>query len=471
MKSLSIASLVCVALATAAAAQSQGEGTGEESLRQLQALSDGFAAVAAQVTPGVVSIVTEQTVTAQRSFRGTPWEFFGMPDSPSREQRREGQGSGVIVHYEGNSYIITNYHVVRKANKISVELTDERHFEAEVVGTDSLSDLAVLRIDEDELSSVPWGRSEDLRVGEWVLAIGNPFGWEHSISAGIVSAKGRRRFGENYGSFIQTDAAINPGNSGGALVNLRGELVGINTAIISRSGGYEGIGFAIPVDMARDVLRQLVEYGEVKRGLLGVEITDLDDVTAEALGMQNTRGVFVRSVGEDGPAEKAGVEQGDVILAVDGNPTRSTTALRSLIGASPPDTKVTLRLLRDRKEKEIVVELGELTEEVLTSARRSDPGEASGGSLGLRLQELTPELARRLRYDEGTGVVVVAVRQDSRAFRRGFRQMDIILEINNEPLQSIDDFERILDELESGTAVMFLVRGRRETRFISLRLP
>ena len=340
-----------------------------------------------------------------------------------------------------------------------------------MVGTDSLSDLAVLRIDEDELSSVPWGRSEDLRVGEWVLAIGNPFGWEHSISAGIISAKGRRRFGENYGSFIQTDAAINPGNSGGALVNLRGELVGINTAIISRSGGYEGIGFAIPGDMARDVLRQLVEYGEVKRGLLGVVITDLDDVTAEALGMQNTRGVFVRSVGEDGPAEEAGVEQGDVILAVDGNSTRSTTALRSLIGASPPDTKVTLRLLRDRKEKEIVVELGELTEEVLTSARRSDPGEVSGGSLGLRLQELTPELARRLRYDEGTGVVVVAVRQGSRAFRRGFRQMDIILEINNEPLQTIDDFERSLDELESGTAVMFLVRGRRETRFISLRLP
>ncbi len=266
MKSLSIASLVCVALATAAAAQSQGEGTGEESLRQLQALSDGFAAVAAQVTPGVVSIVTEQTVTAQRSFRGTPWEFFGMPDSPSREQRREGQGSGVIVHYEGDSYIITNYHVVRKANKISVELTDERHFEAEVVGTDSLSDLAVLRIDEDELSSVPWGRSEDLRVGEWMLAIGNPFGWEHSISAGIVSAKGRRRFGENYGSFIQTDAAINPGNSGGALVNLRGELVGTMQHILGPAVAQLPIG----LEEAADLLWATI-------GGLGIQAATEDD--------------------------------------------------------------------------------------------------------------------------------------------------------------------------------------------------
>jgi len=474
MKSLSTVTMVgiCIALITATAAPSQGERTEEESLRQLQAFSDGFAAVAARVSPGVVSIVTEQTVTARRSFHGTPWEFFGMPDSPPTERRREGQGSGVIVPHEGGIYILTNYHVVRQATEIRVELTDERYFEAEVVGADSLSDLAVLKIEEDELPSVPWGRSEDLRVGEWVLAVGNPFGQEHSVTAGIVSAKGRARFGvQEYGSFIQTDAAINPGNSGGALVNLRGELVGINTAIFSRSGGYEGIGFAIPVDLARDVLRQLVEYGEVRRGWLGVGIKDLDEVTAEALGMENTRGVFVRSVIEDGPAEKAGVEQGDVILAVNGTPTRSTTDLKSLIGASPPGTKVRLRLRRDQREKEISLELGQLTEEMLASARPSDPQEATGGSLGLRLEELTPELARQLKYDEESGVVVVAVQPGSRAQRRGFKRGHLILAINGDTVQSIDDFERIVEELDSGTAVKFLVRGRRGTRFIFLRLP
>ena len=468
--SKSLVTWLCATAVMAAAVQAVAAD--DESLRQLRALSEGFAAVAADVTPGVVSIETEQTVVAgQNPFRGTPWEFFDMPQSQPREHLREGQGSGVMVRYEREVYVLTNYHVVRGADDIRVELTDERHFEAEVVGTDSLSDLAVLRIDEDDLPVVEWGVSEDLRVGEWVLAIGNPLGQEHTVTAGIVSAKGRARFGREYGSYIQTDAAINPGNSGGALVDLDGKLVGINTAIISRSGGYDGISFAIPVDLARDVLGQLVEHGEVRRGLLGAYIGDLDDVTAEALGMEDTQGVFVSGITKNGPAEAAGLEQGDVILALDGVPMKSSTELRSRIGATAPGTDVEVRYLRDGKERKTSVELGQVTEEALAGGRQPDRPSARESSLGLRLQTLTPELADRLGYEDEAGVLVTAVRPGSRAQNRGLRRGDLILEINQEPVATLEDYAAIMDELDSGAAVLFLVQSRRGTRFVSLRLP
>ena len=352
--------VLCTALSSV---QAEAYDSAEEGLEQLQQLSDAFASVAARVEPGVVAIVAEKTmgVASRDPFQGTPFErFFGNPRGfrPREESRPQGgQGSGVIVRHEDDYYILTNNHVVKGADEIWVELTDERHFEAEVVGADSLSDLAVLKVDAEDLPVVPLGDSDELKVGQWVLAVGNPFGYEHTVTSGIVSALGRRRFGDEYGSFVQTDAAINPGNSGGPLVNLRGEVVGINTAIAGAGSRFRGgivdnagIGFAIPVNLVRDVLQQLVEHGEVRRGLLGVFIKDISPVMAEALGMENTQGVLIDKVIADGAAEKAGVEQGDVVLALDGKSVRSTTELKSRIGQTSPGTRVELLVLRDEKE-------------------------------------------------------------------------------------------------------------------------
>ena len=437
-----------------------------QNLAELQKWSDGFAEVVAQVKPGVVAISTESKSRGEvPNYRGTPFEFF------FRGPPRQGQGSGVIVSHEGEYFILTNYHVIRGADEITVELTDERHFSAEVVGTDSLSDLAALRIDAAELPSVSWGRSADLRVGEWVLAVGNPFGYEHTVTQGIISALGRARFGEEYGSFIQTSAAINPGNSGGPLVNLKGELVGINTAIVTRSGGDQGIGFAIPVDLARDVLSQLIDTGEVRRGLLGILIRDIPALMAEAMGMENTRGVLVTGVTKDSGAEEAGLQVDDVIVAVDGDPVRNSTELRSRIGTTFPGTKVEVELLRDGKRKTVPVKLGEVTQEALARGR-SGGEEAETTSLGIRLRDLTPELAQRFGYDEDEGgVLITGIRSGSEAARRGLGRGDLVVEVNRQPVASVQEYREIVEELESGAAVLFRVRRGETNRLVALRLP
>ena len=449
------------------------EGT-SENVAFLQKLSDGVAEVAAQVTPGVVAILSEKTVkvSMQDPFKGTPFEGFSphrnMPQR-EREYRQDGQGSGVIVRHKGEYYILTNNHVVKGADDIQVQLADDRYFDAEVVGTDSLSDLAVLRIDAQKLPAVTLGDSDGLRVGEMVLAVGNPLGYEHSVTYGIVSALGRDRFGAEYGSFIQTDAAINPGNSGGALVNLRGELMGINTAIVSRSGGYQGIGFAIPANLVKNVMGQIVEHGEVRRGLLGVKIDNIDYVTAEALGMKNTQGALIYEVVPGRAAEKAGIEEKDVVLAVDGKPVRNDTELRSVIGRTPPGTRVELLILRGGKKKKIAVTLEQLTEEVFAESR--EPDRADENSLGLELQELTPEIARELGYEGEKGALVSGVRPRSEAARRGLRRGDLIQEVKNRQIEGLDDFEAALDKIEPGEAVLMVVRRGRNTRFVGLKMP
>ena len=462
-------------LAALTAATNPSGVSAQSSLQRLQDMSDGFAEVAAQVTPSVVAIVTEQMVAVggANRFHGSPFQhFFGIPEGgPEREMPRQGQGSGVIVEYKGKRYIITNHHVVKGAEEITVELSDDRQLQAEIVGTDSLSDIAVLQVQDGKLPAVRWGRSTDLRVGEWVLAVGNPFGLEHTVTAGILSAVGRGRRGAEYGSYIQTDAAVNPGNSGGALVNLRGELVGINTAIMSRAGGYDGISFAIPVDLAHDVLEQLVEHGEVRRGLLGANIGEVDAAAAEALGMDDTRGVLIQGVTSGGPAESAGVEPGDVVLAIDGELMRNTVQLRSRIGATAPGTQVELRVLRKRKERTIEVTLGQLTEEVLAAATPGRDGPGAENTLGLRLQEVTGEMAERYDLPVDRGVVVMAVRRGSRAARAGIQRGDIIASINQEQVESLDDYENLVGDLESGDALLLGVRRAGGQRFISLRMP
>ena len=460
-------------------AQAQARGNMEPGLEQLQALSDAFAEVVAKVKPGVVAIATESTVapSAGDSFRGTPFEhFFGRP--PGRRhptpQPRQGQGSGVIVRYGDDDYVLTNHHVVRGADEIRVDLTDERHFRAEVVGTDSLSDLAVLRLDAADLPAVPLGDSGDLQVGEWVLALGNPFGFEHTVTSGIVSALGRGRFNHEYGSFIQTDADINPGNSGGPLVNMHGEIVGINTAIVGAGSrmnggaGSLGIGFAIPANLVKDVLKQLIEHGEVRRGLLGAYIDDLEPLEAEALGMDNTQGVLVEKIVEDGPAAKAGLKRGDVVLAMDGTATPGATELRSRIGATDPGTTVELRVLRKGDEKTIEVELGQLNADSFPSRQAVA---RTQGKLGLTVQELTPEAAAHLGYEGESGALVAAVAPGSEAARRGIRRGDLIQEINSRPVEDPGGFDEALARVEPGQAVLLLVRRGPGTSFVGLRMP
>ncbi len=443
---------------------------------QLQEFSSALAEVVAQVKPGVVAIVAEGkvTVTYRDPFSGTPFErFFGFPPSepPTREFERSGQGSGVIVGYGGKQYILTNNHVIRQADAIRVQLADDRYFSAEVVGADSLSDVAVLRVKASALPTVPFGSSDALREGELVLAVGNPLGYAHSVTLGIVSAVGRSRFSvSEYGSYIQTDAAINPGNSGGALVNMRGELVGLNTAIVSRSGMNEGIGFAIPSDMVRDVMGQLIENGEVRRGLLGALIGDIDPTAAEGLGLPNTRGVEIRSVQPGGPAAVAGLKAGDIVLAVDGKQVRNATELKGAIGATSPDTRVQLRILRDGREQTVAVKLGKLTAEAMVAAG-GQQSEAAASALGLEVQELTPEIARSLRADHTDGVVVAAVAPGSEASRRGIERGDIIREVNHREVTSVQEYEDALEQVEPGQVVLMLVERRGTTRYVGLRVP
>jgi len=461
--------------------QAEGYEIGGGKLAQLQEFSDAFAELAARVKPGVVAVKTEKVVSiagvADR-FRGTPFEdffgshpFFRMPSQPHKELQ-EGLGSGVIVSEEG--YILTNNHVITGrdrngvADKITVELVDRRTFEAKVVGRDPLTDLAVLKIDGGDLPTVPYGDSDALRVGEIVVAVGNPFGQLHTVTSGIVSAVGRSGIGlARYEDFIQTDAAINPGNSGGALVNTRGEVMGINTAIASRSGGYQGIGFAVPINMARKIMAKLIEDGEVRRGFLGILPQDIDKDIASALGLRPYQGVLVGEVVVDKPAEKAGIEVGDVILEVDGEKLESADELRHRIADIEPGTAVKLRVLREGRERAIKVKLGELVQGQV--AARSVPQQEE--KFGLRVQELTDELARQLKYEGERGVVVVEVRPGSAADRAGLERGDLVQEVNRRPVESVRDFQKAIGETEGKETILLLVRRGEYTQFVALRLP
>ena len=444
-----------------------------ENVRQLQMMSDGFAEIAAEVKPGVVAIATEGTVTTagrgRDRFRGTPLEGL-MPEQP-REQPRDGRGSGVIIRFRGEQYIVTNNHVIREADEIRVELADARFYDAEVVGRDSLSDIAVLKIDAEDLPSVEMGDSDQLREGEWVIALGTPLGLAHSVSTGIVSALGRHRFSGEYGSFIQTDAAINQGNSGGALVNLRGELIGINTAIASRSGGSIGIGFAIPVNLVQHVVGQLVEHGEVRRGLLGVFIENLDPLVAEAMGLDNTQGAMIGRVMKGKAADKGGVKADDIVVEIDGYPIRDSTDLRSRIGRTAPGVEVELVVLRDGKKKRLKVVLEALTEDVLADNTRRDEEEELHGPFGVNVEELTDELAERLGYEDEYGVLVSQVKSGSEAARRGLKRGMLIQAINRMRVESVEDFADVVEEIEPGSAFMMRVKAQSGTRLVGMRMP
>ncbi len=396
------------------------------------------------VVPGVVNISTRTRIRVQENpllqdpfFR----QFFGnVPDMP-REREEQSLGSGVIVDAR-RGYILTNNHVIAKADEISVTLRDGRKYKAKLVGTDPASDIAVIHIDADNLTAVPLGDSGKLRVGDFVVAVGNPFGLGQTVTSGIVSALGRSGLGiEGYEDFIQTDASINPGNSGGALVDLHGELVGINTAIVGPSGGNVGIGFAIPVNMARQVMSQLIQYGEVRRGQLGVYIQDLTPDLAKALGVRQERGAVVTQVAPDSPASKAGLKTGDVVVKVDGNPVHSAADLRNTVGLMRIGQTVTLDILRDGKPQQVTARIEKAKETKLAA------GEINKRLEGAELGNISPD---NPQYNSVEGVLVLKVAPDSPAWNAGLRKGDVIRSVNRQPVRSVAELEAAVKKSSDG---------------------
>jgi serine protease Do len=430
-----------------------------------------IADIAERATPSVVNVASRRTVKNNGGQQDEMFRFFFGPRGGEPEEREQrGLGSGVI--YTKDGLVLTNNHVIEQADEITVQTGDGTDYDAEVVGTDEKSDVAVLRLKGNVKDLVPikLGDSTALRVGDVVLAIGNPFGFSQTVTMGIVSAKGRSETGiVDYADFIQTDAAINPGNSGGALVNMQGELVGINTAIISRSGGYQGIGFAIPSNMASQIATALVEHGRVVRGWLGIIIQDVDPDLASAMSLPTADGVLVSDLEPGSPADKGGLQRGDVILTVDGKKTNSSTQLRNLIAEAGANKKVELAILRGGKPQTLSLVLGELKTDRPEVTRG---GEAPGRPetlQGLQLEVITPQLRARLELPSTlkAGIVVTGVAPGSPAQRAGIAPGDVIVELNKKPVGSVQEF-RDGYKKTGGKSVLLLIFREGRTRYVVL---
>jgi serine protease Do len=431
-------------------------------------LGTAGAASIADVTEKVVPAVVSISLTKLSRVQGPQmFPFFFGPQEPG-ERREQGMGSGVIVSSDG--YVLTNNHVVSDAQTIKVVLHDRREFDAEVVGTDPKSDVAVIRLKNPptDLKPITVGDSSQLRLGDVVLAIGNPFGVGQTVTMGIVSAKGRADVGiTDYEDFIQTDAAINPGNSGGALVNMEGKLVGINTAILSRSGGYQGIGFAIPTNMATPIMESLKRYGKVTRGWLGVSIQDIDQDLSQTMKLPVQRGILLADVQPGSPAAKSGLRRGDAIVKVDGNSVESSGQFRNAIAAAGANRSVTLEVYRDGKLISVPAALGEMPQD----AARAMPGSKATprDSDGLALGELTPEARRSFGIgdDAPKGVVVTGVASGSVAARAGLRPGDVLLEVNRKAVTSVREFQEAYEKARGN--VLLLLHRRGATVFVVVR--
>ena len=436
--------------------------------------SKARAAIVARVKGAVVHISVEKTVEGKARqnrpdlFNDEFFRRFFQPriPIPPREYKQRGMGSGVIVSEDG--LILTNNHVVGEADKIVVKLPDGREFDGELVGTDPGSDIALIRIDGDDLPTVPLGDSDELQIGESVIAIGNPFGLEQTITAGIVSAKGRSGVGvSDYEDFIQTDASINPGNSGGPLINLKGEVVGINTAIFSRSGGNLGIGFAIPINMTKSIMESLIASGKVIRGFLGVVIQDVNQDLADALGVEVNAGVLIANVGPGTPAEDAGILRGDLIVSINGNPVHSSNALRNAVAAMKPGTVVPVIALRDGDEVGLEVIIGEKPDDMSTAFQKDQSQEF----LGMGLEPLSPSAAKQFGYEGLAGLLVTSVDRNSPAGESGMRDGTLITEANRKPVQSLKAFQDAVAGVGRGKNLLLLVRFGEMSRFLVIKVP
>ena len=448
--------------------------------------SNGFADVAKAVTPAVVNITT---VISEKSsnrrnvpdeLRERMEEFFGGPGGPfgprrgpqgpgePRGHRGGGQGSGVIVSAEG--YVLTNNHVIDVAQEVTVTLPDKREFKGKIVGADTKTDLAVVKIDGQNLPTVAWGDASKLQVGEYVLAVGNPFGLNSTVTLGIVSALGRGRMGiTQYEDFIQTDAAINPGNSGGALVNTRGELVGINTAIFSQTGGYQGVGFAVPTSMGKPIFESLIKTGKVVRGYLGVGIQDLSQDLAKSFNLKQAKGALVSDVKEDSPADQAGLKQGDVIISYQGTLVDDAVVLQRLVTRSAVGTKVPVTIVRDGREKDLTVTLGEQPDPAKIVTAESS--ETEYVFAGLAVQDLDRDTAEELGLKgKMQGVVVISIEPDSEVEKAGLMAGDVIREINRRSVRSVKDFEKVTSAVRKGENVLILINRRGSSLFLTVKV-
>ena len=442
-----------------------------EAVDFLTKTGQAMAEVAEAVKPAIVNISTVRTEKITGSpfspFYDDPFfrKFFGdqfRQQGKPRERKSASLGSGVIVSPDG--YILTSNHVVKNADKIKVLLPDKREFVGRIIGSDPKTDLSVIKIDADNLSTLSFGNSDALRVGELVLAIGSPYGLNQTVTMGIVSAVGRANVGiAEYEDFIQTDAAINPGNSGGALVNVKGELVGINTAIFSTSGGYQGIGFAIPSNMAKTVMESLIEKGKVIRGWLGVSIQAITPELARQFRLEKDYGTLVADVVEGSPAEKAGLMRGDVIIEFNGKKVDEPYILRNIVADTPPGTEAEMKVIRDGKVESLTVTITEIP-----AKAEKTPTVFRNALKGVSVQDLTPDIYRQLNLPEKIrGVVITDVESESPAETR-LMPGDVILEINRRAISNIEDYEAIASKIKPDVEVLLLVFRRGSTIFVTI---
>jgi len=442
-----------------------------------------FTVLAEKQGPAVVNIsITQVMRRNQMPFSGMPndenlQEFFkrfgipgmpGMPGAPGQgeqEYKSESLGSGFIISQDG--YILTNSHVVNAADEVLVKLSDKREFKAKIIGADKRTDIALIKIEAKNLPKVSIGDPSKLKVGEWVAAIGSPFGLENTMTAGIVSAVGRALPQENYVPFIQTDVAINPGNSGGPLFNLAGEVVGVNSQIYSRSGGSMGLSFSIPIDVAINISNQLKSSGKITRGWLGVAIQELTKDLAESFGMKGTNGALIAGVEKAGPAEKAGLEPGDVIIQFDGKLIEVSSDLPRVVGMTEPGKSVNVDVLRKGNKKTLRIRVGEMPSEDIEISQSNTPStEASSNKIGLTLSALTPQQKKKLNGKNG----LLVIASTGEAAESGIRRGDVILGLNNNETQSADQFNKQINAVRSGKTVAVLVQRGDSTLYVPIKV-
>jgi len=477
MRKLKIARFSVVCLASLAMFFSliiQG-GCENKAKSQFVGFPQSFADLAEKVRPAVVNISTTSTVTVP----GTPFRHFFGPDqggqngpfddffknffdqTPDRKMKQQSLGSGFIINKDG--YIITNNHVVDHADEIKVKLSDGREFKAKVVGRDKKTDLALIKISSlfKDLPVLELGDSDKMRVGDWVLAVGNPFGLEHTVTQGIISATGRVIGSGPYDNFLQTDAPINPGNSGGPLVNLKGEVIGINTAIVP---GGQGIGFAIPSSLAKSITAQLKEKGKVVRGWIGVAIQTVTPELAQSFGMKEARGALVGDVVKGGPADKGGMKTGDIIVSFNGKNVKASNDLTRLVAETPVGKTVDVTVIRESKEVYLTLKVEELTEEKIAAAQPSAPVQ----SYGMKVDNITPQLRQQFGTMEKSGVIVVSVEQGSMADEAGIQPGAVIKQANRKPVRSITEFNEAMSRSGKGQPVLLLLKRGKQTFYVTM---
>ena len=464
-----------------------GMAEDESSIATLKQMGKAFAYIAKSTSPAVVGIKADKVYIQQYSnmpfwFYDDPSfnddffeKFFGRPRQRQRQRQQPRQrkvtqpvqGSGFIITDDG--YILTNNHLVGEAENVRVQLADDREVKAKVIGADPESDVALVKIEENDLPYLKLADSDALEVGEWVVAIGSPFGLSHTVTAGIVSAKGRSGVGiATYEDFIQTDAAINPGNSGGPLLNLDGKVVGINTAIISRSGGNMGIGLAIPVNMAKAIYEQLIAEGKVVRGYMGVTLQGLTPELAENFGLEGSKGAIITKVMKDSPAEEAGIKFEDIVIEFEGKPVEDARDLMKRVAMLTPGTEVELVVWRNGEKKTLTIELGERPNR---DGLTLDDKPTTVDDLGLDVKDLSDELASRLGYEDLEGVVVVEVRRGSVAQQKGIEPGMLIMKVGRVEVSNTRDFYREIKKINKGETVVLLVTDGEQKRFVTLEVP